>query len=292
MMTLSAIPVAQIQPNPGQPRKMFDVEALEELASSIRQHGMMQPLVVRPLGSGFQIIAGERRWRASQLAGLTEAPCNVIDGIGDEEAFILSVTENVARRDMTIMEEARAFAQIGALGRSEADIAGLFGKTAEYVKYRLNLLDLRDDLQHLAERGQISRNVAWYTSRLSPAGQAETIRRILAGDFKNDDDACRFAAAVRMREEQPAMFAPQDEIDGLAVARNRERKAKIDTSWKKLDGVGDALRPILEMTPAELLAALDTDLNLYADRLSLLEQQVRKANVALQRAKALKEAAR
>lgn len=293
MMQLQAIDHAAIAPNPNQPRKFFDQQALDELTASIARSGLLQPLVVRPRGDGFQLIAGERRWRACVQAGLTDSlPCHVIDSISDEEAFILSVTENIARADMTIMEEARAYQEIVSLGRTQAEVAALFGKTTDHVRFRLDLLNLRDDLQHLAERGHLSKWVAWSLSKLSPAAQADCIARINAGQFVNDRDACRYMTAVRDREAQSSMFSGPSEDDGLVALARKKRRGVIDASRDQVEKLSAALRPILESAPEELADALGADAEQYEQLLGTLLKQVRRAHTAMSNAAAIHEAKR
>src|SRR5688572_12387433 len=102
--------VAAIRPNPFQPRKYFDAEKLEELAASIKENGILQPLIVRRKGTDFEIVAGERRWRAAQRAGLTEVPA-IIRGYTDQEMLAWALIENLQREDLNPIEEARAFQQ-------------------------------------------------------------------------------------------------------------------------------------------------------------------------------------
>lgn len=290
-MKLQAIDHEQIYANPSQPRKLFDTEALEELAASISHSGLLQPLVVRPHGNGYQLIAGERRWRACAIANRTASiPCNVVESISDEEAFVLSVTENVARVDMTIMEEARAYGQIVSLGRTHADVAALFGKTVDHIRFRVDLLNLRDDLQHLAERGEISKWVAWSLSKLSLAGQADSITRIVAGEFTNDRDACRYMTAVRQREAQTSMFAADDETLELVTAARKERRTEIEKARARLEELGSTLRPLLETSPEELAETLGSDAEEYKDLLTALLKTVRRAQTNVSNAAALHRA--
>jgi ParB family chromosome partitioning protein len=286
------LPISVIVPNPHQPRKLFDEEALDELAASIRQFGLLQPLVVRPQEGGYQIIAGERRWRAAQRAGLPTLPCRVLRNLDDEAAFILSVTENVARRDMTIIEEAQAYERIVALGRAVEEVAKLFGKSADLVRCRLDLLNLRDDLQHLVARGQLNKGLAWSLSRLSHNGQAEVMAKFTSGEFVNEEAACRYAAVVRMREEQPAMFGEEPVADELAEVLRQERRSGIQKAWAKLEALSAALAPFNELSPAVMADALGSDTSLYLERVRLLEKQVRTVAVTLCNAAAIQEARR
>jgi ParB family chromosome partitioning protein len=128
VVTYLDLAIDLIDRHPGQPRKHFDAEALAELAGSIAANGLMQPVTVRPVDDRYVIIAGERRWRACQQAGLDTIPVRVIE-IGEEDAFVLSVAENVNRSDMTVLEETEAFAQLVAYGKTHDEIARLFGKS-------------------------------------------------------------------------------------------------------------------------------------------------------------------
>jgi ParB family transcriptional regulator, chromosome partitioning protein len=286
--SIEQIEIELIHPNPDQPRKLFDEDALDELASSIQQHGLLQPLVVRPnpKGGGYMIIAGERRWRASQRAGLETLPCNVIKGISDADAFILSVTENVARRDMTIIEEANSYAEIRALGKTVEQIAALFGKGEATVQYRLDLLTLREDLQHLVARGQITAGPAWYLCQLSHAGQGEVLAKLLAGELKNDDELMRYANAVRMKESAPALFEDKP-LDALTEAKRRVHKSKVETAWAKVEAMAPALSVFTEMDATELAFAIGQQTPLYHERLILLGKTVRRVENLLKAAKAV-----
>lgn len=278
---------SEITPNPDQPRKLFDPEGIRELSVSLAQHGILQPIVVRPRDGAYQIIAGERRWRASEVAGLELLPCRVLEGLSDEEAFILSVTENVARRDMTIIEEANAFAGVAALGRTPEEVADLFGKSETYVSFRLSLLNLREDLQELAAKGQIATNLAWYISRLSLGGQARFMAKYVAGELKTEYDARRFANALYEAEQQTDLFAAPVQ-DELALEAARARRSKVSKAWEKLDPtrLGQLIDALTEMTVEDLAAAMGPDLSVYQDRMRLIEQQASKARRHVAKARA------
>lgn len=286
----SDLPITSLIPNPTQPRQLFDETALAELAGSLQQYGMLQPIVVRPSGDQFEIIAGERRWRAAKLAEFITVPCTILNSASDEEAFILSVTENVVRRDMTIIEEARAYQRIVALGRSREEVAQLFGKTPEHITYRIDLLSLRDDIQDLAAKGQLSRNMAWYLARLSLAGQADVMRRYLGGEFVNEDSACRAANAVYLVEQQPGLLGETLEQDTLLTAKRQTQRKQLTTGWENLGPLGKWLGSILELSAVEIAQAMGPETALYEERLRLMECQVRKAHSLMDRALALSRA--
>lgn len=134
------LPARAIKPNPAQPRKIFREEALSELAESIRQHGILQPLSVRRVGPAYELIAGERRLRAGQLAGLTEIPCIVMN-MDDRESGLAALVENLQRQDLDFIEEARALsALIERWSMSQEQAAKIIGKSQSAVANKLRLL--------------------------------------------------------------------------------------------------------------------------------------------------------
>lgn len=150
--TIVYIPPGDISPNPSQPRKNFNPEGLDELCRSIRQHGILNPLSVRIRGSGYELIAGERRLRAARLAGLTEVPCVILD-VDVEESGLLALVENLQRRDLDFIEEAEGISQlIRVFGMSQEEAARRLGKSQSAVANKLRLLKLpRDILERLRQ---------------------------------------------------------------------------------------------------------------------------------------------
>ena len=135
-----SIPVLDIQPNPMQPRRHFDPEGLRELASSIAQFGILQPLTVCPTPGGYRLIAGERRLRAARLAGLGEVPC-ILRSVNEEESAMLAMVENLQRRDLDYMEETRGLALlISRFGLTQEEVASKIGKSQSAVANKLRLL--------------------------------------------------------------------------------------------------------------------------------------------------------
>ena len=134
------LPVRAIRPNPSQPRKVFREAALDELANSIRQHGILQPLSVRRAGSGYELIAGERRLRAAQLAGLTDIPCIVMN-MDDRESGLTAMVENLQRQDLDFVEEAQGIAfLLDKWNMSQEQVARMLGKSQSAVANKLRLL--------------------------------------------------------------------------------------------------------------------------------------------------------
>ncbi len=150
------ISVEEISANPDQPRSRFDDDALDELSASIREVGVLQPIIVTESDRGYVLVAGERRWRASRLAGLTEIPAVVREGAG-ESSLVEALVENVQRQDLTPLEEAHAFQQLlEDHGMSQEDIAQRVGKSRPAVANTLRLLQLPGPIQTLVDGGLLS----------------------------------------------------------------------------------------------------------------------------------------
>jgi ParB family chromosome partitioning protein len=168
--------VAEIEPNPLQPRRHFAAEALSELAESIKRHGLLQPVIVtRAPGGGYHLVAGERRWRASRQAGLTRIPAVIRDAGGDSDVLTLALIENLQREDLTAIEEARAYQHLRSeLGLSQEEIAERVGRDRSTVANSLRLLQLPPEVQQLVDDGALS---AGHGRAL--AGVADSARQIL-----------------------------------------------------------------------------------------------------------------
>ena len=151
------LPLQKIEPNRLQPRKSFNEEELASLADSIRQHGVIQPLTVRLLDTGYyQIIAGERRWRAARMAGLREVPVVIIEA-DDKKAMELALIENLQRTDLTPIEEARGYQQlIGEYGLTQEQVADRVSKSRPAVANAMRLLSLPDELLSMVESGKLT----------------------------------------------------------------------------------------------------------------------------------------
>lgn len=151
----SELPVDLIDPNPEQPRRLFDAEQLERLADSIRQHGVLQPVVVRRNGARYQLVVGERRWRATQQAGLTSIPAVVAD-VAEQDRLELALIENVQRHDLNPIELAHAFLTLSEGGTTQEEIGRRVSLDRSTVANHLRLLELPRDLQADVEEGRIS----------------------------------------------------------------------------------------------------------------------------------------
>ncbi len=153
---VQTLPVASLEPHPDQPRRHFDEDALAELAGSIQSRGLIQPIVVRPHGSRYQIVAGERRWRAAQKARLHEVPVIVRD-FDDNQTLEVAIIENIQRQDLNAIEEAEAYKRlVDDFGHTQEELGRLVHKSRSHVANLLRLLDLPAEVRDLVGSGQLS----------------------------------------------------------------------------------------------------------------------------------------
>ena len=170
------LPLQKVEPNPLQPRKTFEPEALDELAASIREHGIIQPLTVRKMPNGFyQIIAGERRWRAARLAGLSEVPAVIIEA-DDRKAMELALIENLQRADLNPIEEAQGYQQLmQEYGMTQEQAAARVGKSRPAVANAMRLLALPQPVLELVQSGKLSAGHARALLPLKTAGEQQAV---------------------------------------------------------------------------------------------------------------------
>ena len=229
-----SLPISKVETCSSQPRKRFDDESLQELADSISQHGIIQPLTVRKLSSGYyQIIAGERRWRAARLAGLQEIPVIVIEA-DDRKAAELAMIENLQREDLNPMEEAAGFQSlIESYHMTQEEAAQRVGKSRSAVTNALRLLGLTPSVRKLVEEGKLSAGHARALVPLSPSLQESAANAIVSGGL-----SVRQTEALVKRlsaEKKEAQVKDPDEVDYLAEAQN-ELKARLCRGVKIVPG--------------------------------------------------------
>ncbi len=176
--SVQLLPVASIEPHPGQPRRHFDETALAELAESIQVRGVVQPIVVRPHGHRFQIVAGERRWRAAQKARLHEIPA-IVREFSDEETLEVALIENIQRADLNAIEEAQAYQRLMAdYGHTQEELGKLVHKSRSHVANLLRLLDLPGEVQAMVLDGRLTMGHARAIAGApDPAALAEEVVR-------------------------------------------------------------------------------------------------------------------
>lgn len=155
-MEFKLLPLEKVYPNPNQPRKIFDKQALEELAQSIRENGVLQPVLVRQIGSRYQIVSGERRFRASKIAGMNSIPA-VIRKLDEEKTMLAGLIENIQRQDLSPIEEARTLRDILLnFGLTHDQLSEKVGRSRSALTNRLRLLQLPPEVQLMVANGQIS----------------------------------------------------------------------------------------------------------------------------------------
>ena len=183
MEELHYLKIKDIQANPYQPRLHFDEEKLLELAQSIKENGVIQPIIVRrsPL-IGFELLAGERRLRASQLAGLTEIPA-VIKHLSDDDLLYQAIIENLQRSDLNPIEEAHSYEKLIEKGLTHDEIAQIMGKSRPYITNLLRLLHLSESTRQAVETGKITQGHARQLVALSERQQAEWVQKIQEKDI-------------------------------------------------------------------------------------------------------------
>lgn len=246
------LPAARVTQAAYQPRQSFEPDALAELAQSIREKGILQPLLVRPRGDGFEIVAGERRWRAAQLAGVDELPV-IIQDLSDREALEIAIIENLQREDLGPIEEARAYRALMEHGLNQEGIAQAVGKGRSTITNALRLLSLPEAALAALEAGEISAGHArailsqpeeyrlWALEQIRRQGlnvrQAEALRRTPPSE----------TAATKAAPAAPRPFK-QIEVDlsrrtGTRVKITGEDKGRIELSY----GSREELERLLEL---------------------------------------------
>ena len=256
----STLPLSQIESCQNQPRKSFDQEKLEELAESIRQHGVIQPLTVRKLASGYyQIIAGERRWRAARLAGLEEIPAVVIEA-DDQKAMELAMIENLQREDLNPIEEAEGFrVLVGTYGMTQEQAAERVGRSRSAVANALRLLDLNVSIQKLVEDGELSAGHARAILPLSPFLRVKAVSEITKGGLNVRQTEKLVKALMSHGRETPAPEKKASaEVDYAAEAAKSlstrlgrachisqgKKKGKIEIEYYGMDDLNDLLEAL------------------------------------------------
>ena len=228
---LSELPVGAIHPNPRQPRRRFQPEATDGLASSIKAQGLLQPIVVRPRPEGgYELIAGERRWRAARQAGVESVPALVREA-DDRDSLLLALVENVAREQLSAVEEARAYAVLlDEFGLSLGEVAEQVGRSKPAVSNRLRLLELPDEVLWMVARGELTEGHARAVLAVPDHDSRRRLARRIASDGLSVRAAERAAQAAGARRRARPV-APVDpalaERARVAVARVTGREVRV-----------------------------------------------------------------
>ncbi len=232
----SELDLSQIEPDRSQPRKNFDPEALAELAASIKEHGVLQPILVRPSGSSYVIVAGERRWRAARQAGLTRVPVLIKD-LTDQESLSVAMVENLQREDLNPVEEAQGYRSLAeATGWTQEEISRQLGKSRSAVANSMRILSLPDSVLALLRDGKIT------------AGHAKAILAI--ADDKTREEVAALVAkkgltvrqAEKMTRRRPVQetikLPPSKDNTGNEVALALQNALGVEVRVKYNDGRG------------------------------------------------------
>lgn len=212
------VPIEHVVRNPRNPRRYFDEAELQDLASSIRQHGIVQPVVVRNQDGRYEIIAGERRWRAAQLAGLTDIPVIVRD-VDDRTALEIAIVENVQRSDLNPLEEALGYEQlIAEHGYTQNDLGEIIGKSRSHVANSLRLLKLPDPVRDMLAAGTLS---AGHARALITTSDPAALARTVVTKGMSVRDAERLAQNDIKAQSEPANPAKPAEKDSDTLALER-----------------------------------------------------------------------
>lgn len=236
------IDINDIKPNTSQPRKHFDEEKLDELASSINQHGLIQPIVLRKLKTGYEIVAGERRWRACRIVGLKQVPC-IVRELTDEENMLLAIIENMQREDLNPIEEAEGLKQmIDTYGLTQEQVSYSVGKSRPYITNSLRLLKLPDKVQSLTASGEISVGHAKALAAIKNTEKQITLAEKTARDglsvrqielmAKETKSPPKKAAKTRKSAEEKRIEEDMKNALGTKVNLNRKgKKGKIEIEF-------------------------------------------------------------
>jgi len=251
--TLREIPIEEIGPNPNQPRKSFNINGLQDLSASMRQSGVLQPVVVRRVGSGYQLIVGERRLRAAKLAGLERVPA-VIREATDAESLELALVENLLREDLNPMEEAEAYQRLLAeFGWTQEELAGRVGKDRSSIANCLRLLKLPAVIQDDLRAGRLTMGHARaLLSLTSAAAQLKLREEILAHSWSvrtTEEGVQRSHIPRRAARRSAELTALEDQLRERLATRVRlvgsERRGRIEIVYASRDELERLVEQIL-----------------------------------------------
>ena len=237
------LPINQIRPNPQQPRRHFDVEALEELAESIRTYGILQPLTVRKVAAGYELVAGERRLRASRIAQLREVPCLVAQ-VDEKDSALLALIENLQRRDLDFWDEAEAIARlISRYDLSQEQAAKKIGKSQSAVANKLRLLRLSDGVrQKLQEAGLTERHARALLRLTDEQEQLRVIEHIVKGQMNVAQTEDYIERLLQQRQTVPpkgrTTYIIKDVrlfLNSISRGLDMMRQAGVEADWGRKD---------------------------------------------------------
>ncbi|ADL08984.1 ParB/RepB/Spo0J family partition protein [Thermosediminibacter oceani] len=226
---IQEISISEIRPNEHQPRKAFDDEKLSELAASIKEHGVLQPVILRKVKNGYEIVAGERRWRAARIAGIDKIPA-VVKELTDAEVMQIALIENLQREDLNPLEEAAAYKRLmEEFGMTQEELAARIGKSRSQIANTVRLLNLEPEIQQMIKQGRLT------------AGHARALLAV-------DDPRERMKIARRITEENISVRETEEIAKTVALKAGKKREK----------GRGEEINPALLHVTEQLQKVLGT----------------------------------
>ena len=244
--------LSELEPNRDQPRKIFSEEAIAALADSIQRYGMLQPILVRPYGLNYQIVAGERRWRAARMLGLDEVPV-IIREISDEETMEIALIENLQRENLNPLEEAEGYEQLmERFEMTQEDVAKCVGKSRSAVANSLRLLKLPKEIRELVQGAALSAGHARALLAIQdPALQMDTAKRAADGKLTVRDIEKIAAAEAQAVQPKPADAVPDSYFTEMQISLESRLARRVSVTYGKNKG-----SLVLEFYDKDDLAAL------------------------------------
>jgi ParB family chromosome partitioning protein len=250
--SIKELPVEKVVPNPEQPRMTFHEETLQELAASIREHGVLQPILVRPAGDDFQIIAGERRWRASKLAGKETIPA-IVERFDDATALEIALIENLQREDLSPLDEAIIYKKMtDELGYSIRNLAGKLGKDKGYVENRLRLATAPDDVREMVAARYDTLSAAYELMKIEDKRRRKSLaKQVVAGKL----------TLIRLRDKVERSLHPElTEPKGSPAIPALKDDALITATRKLNEALAELARAVGDEASTNILEADRTNL--------------------------------
>ncbi len=279
MSEVVELELTRIVANPDQPRKAFGEEGLEDLARSIRQNGVVEPVIVRPKPDGtYELVAGERRTRASRLAGCSTIPAIIRDDVDDVTLAILSLVENLCREDLTVVEEADHYIKLMGIGMQAKEIAMRVGLPVVQVTWKVEFRQRAiDQIIWLVTQGTMTGSMGWRVARLSANGQMRFIREVNKEPMTQQEQMGLIEAIFADEHKQPL-------IEGFELTEEQVKAAR--TFRSVIDrAIDEAMRleKMEDEMPGTLTAALETELDLSVRKIANLVARLQGISRKLQR---------
>lgn len=279
MSSATRLPIKDIFPNPNQPRKDFDPVKLEELSLSIREYGVRQPILVTPRDGRYMIVAGERRYRASLIAGLNEIPA-VIDEMTDDLVEELALLENIQREDLNVIEIALAYRSLMDRGWTAEELARKMGfKQVWRIDEKLCLLNLTEENRRLVVDGTLNNSQAQEMARVSPEKQETVRRKILSGELSTYNKLRAFVDGLLLLENQENLFVLQSVTE--------EERQSID----RVKSLLNAIERLVSETSSDVLKKAAYHSSITPERIDLIINHLMKLRKAALSGEAIKTAA-